>query len=117
MRRWTYRHASGTYRYSSRRCGTVSPTASNALRISGSGAWVIVFASGCSSIFRLYPRPGLDIADDGLAALMDVNVFDCDFLLSLAPVLVEGFHGQRIGPGEFVGEAEVLLPPLIGSDP
>jgi hypothetical protein len=33
----------------------------------------------------------LDIAHDGLAALMNVNVLDRDFLLSLAPVLVEGF--------------------------
>ena len=31
---------------------------------------------GLFLIFRLYPRPGLDIADDGLAALMDVNVLN-----------------------------------------
>lgn len=57
-----------------------------------------------SSFFGCTPTPGLDIANNGLAALVDVNVFHCDFLLSLAPVLVEGFHGQRIGPGELIGE-------------
>jgi hypothetical protein len=35
----------------------------------------------------------------------EVNVFNGDFLLSLASVFPKGFHGQRIGPGEFVGKA------------
>ena len=68
------------------------------------------FCIGLFLFFRLHPRPGLNIADYGLAALMDVNVFDRDLLLSLSPVLVESFHGQRIGPSEFVGEAQILLP-------
>ena len=46
--------------------------------------WLVPPFFGCN--------PCLDITDDGLAALMDMNVFNDDFLLSLAPVLVECFH-------------------------
>ena len=34
--------------------------------------------------FRYYPHPGADIPDNGLPAFMNVDVFDGDFLLSLA---------------------------------
>jgi hypothetical protein len=43
------------------------------------------------SWFLLYPHPCLDVADVGLAALIDVDVLDPDGQLTFAPVLVEGF--------------------------
>ena len=40
--------------------------------------------------FRLEPSPpGLDVADNGLTALMHVNVFDRDLLGALATIAIE----------------------------
>jgi hypothetical protein len=47
--------------------------------------------------------PALDIADDGLAALVNVNMLDRDLLLALAAVPVERIEQYRIGAGELVG--------------
>ena len=42
------------------------------------------------------PRLRADIADDGLSALIDVDVFDGHLLLAFAAMLVERFQQRRI---------------------
>jgi hypothetical protein len=59
--------------------------------------------------FRSRPTP-LHIADNGLAAFMDMDVFDSHFLLSLAPVAIQGFKDRGVGPGEFVCLVEIFAP-------
>lgn len=39
--------------------------------------------------FRRNPTPGLDIADDGLTAFVNVYMLDSDLLLALAPVFIQ----------------------------
>ena len=47
---------------------------------------------GLPLIFARYPTPGLDSADNGLPAGVDVNVLDSDLLLAFAAMAVEGLH-------------------------
>ena len=49
--------------------------------------------------FGPYPTP-LDVADDGLAAAMDVDVFDRDLLLALAAMAVERLQQCGVGAGK-----------------
>ena len=59
--------------------------------------------------FQTIPAPrALDRADDGLAAGMDVDVLNRDFLLALAAVPIEGFEERRERPGKLVGLRQVL---------
>ena len=52
--------------------------------------------------FRYEPSPrALDVADDGLAAFMNVDVFNRDFLLALAAVAVQRFEKCGVGAGEW----------------
>jgi hypothetical protein len=44
----------------------------------------------------------LHVADNGLAAFMNVDVFDSDFLLSLATMPIEGFQKRGVGARELV---------------
>src|SRR5262245_25424782 len=46
--------------------------------------------------------PRLDVADDGLAALMDMDMFDFDCLLGAASVALQRFHLVRERPHKFV---------------
>jgi hypothetical protein len=50
--------------------------------------------------------PALDVADDGLAALVNVNMLDRDLLLTLAAVPVERIEQDRIAAREFVRLAQ-----------
>jgi hypothetical protein len=43
---------------------------------------------GLFLMFRRDPSPGLDIADNGLAALVNVYMLNCDLLLALAAMAV-----------------------------
>ena len=56
--------------------------------------------------FGSHPTP-LDIADDGLPAFVDVNVFDGDFLLAFASVSVESFQKSGVSARELVCLAEL----------
>ena len=87
-----FRRASGIGRSSSPVTGTGSRGVS-ALGIVVPGAYPSAW--GCSFDFIANPPPGLDVADDGLAALVDVDVLDRDLLLALAAVAVEAFD-QRL---------------------
>jgi hypothetical protein len=44
---------------------------------------------GLSLLFRSYPTPGLDIADNGLAARIDADMLHPDCLLAFAAVLIQ----------------------------
>src|SRR5262249_19323023 len=46
--------------------------------------------------------PALDVADDGLTALVDVDVLHRDLLLAFAAVAIERIEQSRIGAGELV---------------
>jgi hypothetical protein len=61
---------------------------------------------------RPLPPPALDIADDGLTALVNVNVLNSDLLLALAAVAVESIEQCRIGAGELVRLAQSFLSAL-----
>src|SRR5262245_47351492 len=65
-------------------------------------------------ISRIYvpPLPRVDLADDGLAALVDVDVFDNNFLLAFAAVFVESLEMKAIGSAELVAKIERLFPTL-----
>ena len=58
-----------------------------------------------------------DIADDGLSALMDVNVFHSDVLLSLASVPVESLQLRGICPAEICWRSptQVAAPRIPGA--
>ena len=49
------------------------------------------FCMGLPFRFIVTPAP-LDIADDGLPAFVNVDVFNGHLLLALAPVTIEGLH-------------------------
>jgi hypothetical protein len=56
-----------------------------------------LIADGEVALQSLPPTPGpLYTADNGLAAGMDVDVFDRDFLLTFATMTVERFKQRRI---------------------
>jgi DDE family transposase len=55
-----------------------------------------------------------DGTNDRLPTGMDVDVLDCDALLALPAVTVEGVGQRRIGAGELIGLVQVLAPPLEG---
>src|SRR5215468_6704198 len=48
----------------------------------------------------------LDVADDGLPALVDVDVLHRDLLLAFAAVAIERIEQSRIGAGELVRLAQ-----------
>ena len=48
--------------------------------------------------FGSHPTPR-HIADNSLAAFVDVDVFDRDFLLALASVAIQGFQKRGVGAG------------------
>src|SRR5262249_41960029 len=89
----TARRASGSDRSSSRATGMGCRGAS-APGIVAPGAWVS--ACGCSFAFDANP-PALDVADDGLTALVDVDVLHRDLLLAFAAVAIESIEQSRIG--------------------
>jgi hypothetical protein len=55
---------------------------------------------GLPLICVCHPTPGLDGADDGLSALVDVNVLNGDLLLALTSVAVQGVEEQGVGARE-----------------
>ena len=55
------------------------------------------FCMGLPLISVRHPTPGIDGADNGLAAGVDVDVLDGDFLLSLAAMAVQRFEGRCHG--------------------
>jgi hypothetical protein len=57
--------------------------------------------------FRSHPTP-LHIADDGLTAVVDVDVFDRDFLLSFAAMTVQRLQQGSVGARELVCLAKVF---------
>ena len=60
--------------------------------------------------FRCEPSPpALNVADDGLAAFVNVNVLDRDLLLALAAVPVERIEQDRIAARQFVRLVQILL--------
>ena len=66
---------------------------------------------------RFFVRPsprgrGADVAYDGLAARMYVDVFHHNFLLTLAAVPVEGFEQCRVSAGALVGLGEIFASSL-----
>ncbi len=67
---------------------------------------------GLFLIFSRCPSPRCDVADDGLAALMDVDMLDCDALLPFAAMVVQSFHQHRIRADELIGLAQILSAPL-----
>ena len=97
MRPGTFRRASGIGRSASRATGTGSRVAS-ALGIAA--AWCMGNAlHGVVPLISMRPHPpGLDVADDGLAAFVDVDVLDRDLLLALAAVAIEGFEQRCVCP-------------------
>jgi hypothetical protein len=50
----------------------------------------------------------LDVTYDGLSALVDMHVFDCDLLLPLSTVPIEGLQQSRVSPGKPVSLIEIL---------
>ena len=70
---------------------------------------------GLFSTFFARPSPrgrGADVAYDGLAARMYVDVFHNNLLLTLAAVPVESFEQSRVSTGALVGLIEILAPSL-----
>ena len=85
----TFRRASGIGRSSSPATGTLSRAVSEL----GIGCLVHGQVHGVVPLISMQTLPpGLDVADDGLAAFMDVDMLDRDLLLALAAVTVEGFE-------------------------
>jgi hypothetical protein len=106
----TFRRASGSDRSSSPATGMGSRGGS-ALGIVAPGVWASAW--GCSFVSDATPPPpALDIADDGLTALVNVNVLNSDLLLALAAVAVESIEQCRIGAGELVRLAQSFLSAL-----
>jgi hypothetical protein len=71
---------------------------------------------GVDSPILFVSRP-LDVADNGLSAFMDVDVFNRYFLLSFATVPIEGFQKSGVGPRKLVlldrrGDKQMSLSPL-----
>jgi len=70
---------------------------------------------GLFSGFLARPSPrgrGADVADNGLAAGMYVDVFHHNFLLTFAAVPVEGFEQCRVSAGALVGLGEIFASSL-----
>src|SRR5216683_1957250 len=67
-------------------------------------------------LLRLLTAPTLrgDGTYNRLSTGMDVDVLDCDALLTLAAVTVEGLGQSRGGPGELVRLVQVLAPTFEG---
>ena len=80
------RRASDSDRFSSQATGMGCRGAS-APGIVAPGAWVSAW--GCSFAFDANGPPALDVADDGLTALVDVDVLHRDLLLAFAAVAIE----------------------------
>jgi hypothetical protein len=57
------------------------------------------------------PR-GPDIADDGLAAFVDVNVLNRDLLLAFATMTIERVQQNRKGTAKLIGLRQTLTVPL-----
>ena len=66
------------------------------------GAWCIgqTWCTGLFLDFRSTPSPRRHRSDDGLRALVHVNVLDDNLLLALAAVARECFDKRRIGAHE-----------------
>jgi hypothetical protein len=78
-------------------------------------AWCMshLLCMGLFLCFRCEPSPrALDVADYGLPAFVNVDVFDRHLLLALATVPIETFEQRRIGPRKLVCMVEVLLSAL-----
>jgi hypothetical protein len=52
--------------------------------------------------FCSHPTP-LNVTNNGLSPLVDVDVFDRDFLLSFAAMAVQGFKQCGVRSGKLVG--------------
>jgi hypothetical protein len=60
--------------------------------------------------FRCEPSPpALDIADDGLAALMNVNMLYRNLLLAFPAVTIERIEQDRIGARQYFRLVQILL--------
>jgi len=60
-------------------------------------AWCMgnLLCMGLILCFRLSPSPGLNVADHGLAALVNVDMLDSDLLLALASMPVQRLEQRR----------------------
>ena len=56
----------------------------------------------CPSPRRIYG------AHDRLSSAVDVDMLDRDFLRTFAPMTIQSFEQDRVGPGELVGLAQVF---------
>jgi hypothetical protein len=74
------------------------------------------FSCGTGLFLRLSTAsiPRGDGTNDRLSTSMHVDVLDCDTLLALAAVTVEGVGQRCIGAGELVGLVQVFAPRLEG---
>jgi hypothetical protein len=54
------------------------------------------------------PTPGVDGADNGVSALVDMDVFHSHFLLAFAAAAVECIEKKGIGAGELVRLGQVF---------
>ena len=52
---------------------------------------------GLMSVSSIAPPPCMDVADNGLAAWMHVDVLDCHLLRAARPVSLQGFELGREG--------------------
>src|ERR1700732_4565161 len=68
--------------------------------------------SWCMNLFiRFYlaPSPRVDGTDDRLSAGMDVDVFDCNLLLPLAAIALQGLDLSREGAQQLHCEAPIAV--------
>jgi hypothetical protein len=70
------------------------------------------FRMGYLLVFRVSHRSPatLDGADNRLSALVDVNMFNRDFLLTLTAIALQCLNLRGVGAAEFVGLVQVLTP-------
>ena len=67
-------------------------------------------------LFITGPPPGLDVADDSLAAVLDIDVLDGDGLLAAVAVFTQCLHLPRVGPCQLVESPlmRFILRKLVG---
>src|SRR5215469_7386537 len=62
--------------------------------------------------FLMARHPGGDRTDDRLSTGVDMNVLDCDALLTLAAATIERLGQSGEGAGEFTRLVQALAPPM-----
>ena len=60
---------------------------------------------GLMSFFFVTLPPMRDVADDSLAAFVDVDMLDCHLLLTARTIPLQGFHLGREGAAQLVESA------------